>query len=73
MTKKLKIQGMQCSHCSSRVQKSLQNLSGVTSACVDLSEHTATVDVSSEISDDTLKAAVEALGYEVMEISPDGK
>lgn len=67
MTKTMKIEGMMCSHCSSRVEKVLNELDGV-SAKVDLEAKTATVTLEKEVSDDTLKGVVENAGYEVVGI-----
>ena len=67
MTKIIKIEGMSCSHCSNRVEKALGALDGV-SAVVDLEAKTATVTLTSEVSDDTLRDAVEDAGYDVISI-----
>lgn len=67
MTKTMTVEGMSCGHCSARVEKALNALEGVT-AKVDLEAKTASVELTSEVSDDTLKKAVEDAGYEVTEI-----
>lgn len=67
MTKTMKIEGMMCSHCSSRVEKVLNELDGV-KATVNLEAKTATVTLEKEVSDDTLKGVVENAGYEVVGI-----
>ncbi len=67
MTRKIKIEGMACGHCSARVEKVLNELDGV-SATVDLAAKTATVTLEKEVSDETLKGVVENAGYEVISI-----
>lgn len=62
--KVLNIEGMSCAHCSARVEKALNALDGV-EAKVSLEEKTAQVKLTGEVSDDTLKKAVEEAGYEV--------
>ncbi|HET9570949.1 MAG TPA: heavy metal translocating P-type ATPase [Bacteroidales bacterium] len=66
-TKVLHIEGMTCMHCSARVEKALNGLDGV-EAHVKLAEKTATLNVSSEISDELLKKTVADAGYEVVKI-----
>ena len=68
MIRKIKIEGMMCTHCSSRVEKVLNALDGA-SAKVDLEAKTATVTLEKEISDEELKRVIEDAGYEVVEIN----
>lgn len=65
MEKILKIDGMSCSHCSSRVEKVLNQIDGV-SAVVNLEAKTATLTLTKEVSDDVLKEAVEDAGFTVV-------
>lgn len=58
------IEGMSCMHCSSRVEKALNEISGV-EATVNLSEKLAIVNIDKDISDETLENAVTEAGYEV--------
>ena len=67
MTKTMKIEGMMCTHCSGRVEKTLNAIDGV-EAKVDLDAGTAAVTLSHEVSDDVLKKAVEDAGYEVVSV-----
>ena len=67
MTKTIQIEGMSCSHCSGRVEKALNSIDGV-SATVDLEGKKANVQITGNISDAALKAAVEDAGYEVVSI-----
>lgn len=66
MEKILKIDGMNCSHCSSRVEKVLNQIDGV-SAVVNLEAKTATLTLTKEVSDDILREAVEDAGFSVAE------
>lgn len=66
-TKTLKISGMTCGHCSARVEKALNSLEGV-DAKVFLESKIAKVSLSKEVSNETLKQAVEDAGYELTEI-----
>lgn len=63
----LKIDGMMCGHCTARVQKTLEAISGVISVTVSLEDKSATV-VGSGIDGDVLAAAVNEQGYEVKEV-----
>lgn len=66
MEKILKIEGMMCPHCEARVKKVLEELEGVEEAVVSHENDSAVVILSSEVSDEKLKAAVEAQGYKVL-------
>ncbi|MCI8806226.1 MAG: heavy metal translocating P-type ATPase [Clostridiales bacterium] len=68
MEKTLKIEGMMCGHCEGRVKKVLEELIGVEKASVSHEKGIAAVTLSSEVSDDVLKKAVESQDYKVMEI-----
>lgn len=66
--KTLKISGMSCGHCSARVEKALNNLDGV-EAKVYLENNIAKLAITKDVSDETLKKAVDDIGYEVTEIT----
>jgi len=66
--KTLIIHKMFCSHCVSRVKSALEALDGVESARVDLDSKSAVVVLSKDVSDKTLKEAVEKSGYKVSKI-----
>lgn len=68
MTKTIIVEGMSCEHCVAHVEKALNAIDGVT-AKVDLETKTAAVRLSKEVSDETLRKAVEDAGYEVSSIS----
>ena len=67
MERTMKIEGMMCMHCEARVKKTLEAIEGVESAVVSHQAGTAVVTVNG-VSDDTLKAAVEAQDYKVLGI-----
>ena len=66
MEKTLKIDGMMCAHCEARVKKCLEELDGVEEAAVSHEKGTAVVTLSKDVSDETLRSAVEAQGYTVL-------
>lgn len=68
MKKVLKVEGMMCGHCVKHVEAALAAVEGVSAAEAELKKKRATVTLSAEVSDETLKAAVTAAGYEVTEI-----
>ena len=57
-----------CGHCTGRVQKALEALEGVDAVTMSLENKTATVELTAEVSDEALTAAVTEAGYEVKEI-----
>ena len=68
MKKTIKIEGLMCSHCDARVQKALEAVPGVASANADHEKGQAVVELSTDVADDALKAAVEAQDYKVLGI-----
>lgn len=64
MNKTIHIDGMMCTHCTGRVEKALNDLPGV-EATVDLDSKSAAVTCTPDVSDDTLRQAVEDAGYHV--------
>ncbi len=68
MTKTMKIEGMMCGHCEATVKKTLEAIEGVESANVSHENGTAVVTLSADVSDETLKSAVEAKDYKVTSI-----
>lgn len=65
--KVMKIEGMMCSHCTGMVTKVLNAIDGV-SADVSLEDKCAYIELSKDVSDDALKAAVTDAGYEVVSL-----
>ena len=64
VNKTIHIDGMMCTHCTGRVEKALNDLPGV-EATVDLDSKSAAVPCPPDVSDDTLRQAVEDAGYHV--------
>lgn len=64
MKKVLTVEGMMCAHCQAHVQKALEGVAGVTAVAVDLDSKKATVEMSAEVADEALTAAVKDAGYE---------
>ena len=68
MNRTMTIEGMMCGHCTGRVQKALEEISGVESVVMSLENKTAEVSLKEDVADDMLKAAVTEAGYEVTDI-----
>ena len=62
----LKVEGMMCGHCESRVKKALEEIDGVVSAEVSHEKGTAVVTLSKEVPAEILKKAVEDAGSKVL-------
>ena len=65
MKKTLHVEGMMCGHCEARVKKALEALPEVSEAVVSHEAGTAIVTLSVDVSDETLKKAVEDQDYKV--------
>lgn len=65
MKKVMTIEGMMCGHCTGRVQKALEAVAGVSTVTMSLEEKTATVEMTEEVPNEVLTAAVAEAGYEV--------
>jgi len=70
LRKTLEIDGMHCASCAQAVERALRAVDGVASAGVDLVNERALVDVSGDVSDDVLIAAVRAAGYKATREEP---
>ena len=68
LKKVITIEGMHCSHCASTIENALSDLSGVTSAKVNLDKKTCTIKLSEPIEDSTFMSIVENAGFEVISI-----
>ena len=64
MKKKVLIEGMSCEHCVKHVKAALSKLAGVTKVDVDLASKGAIIEASKDVSDESIKSAVEDAGYE---------
>ena len=68
MTKTMKINGMMCPHCEAHTVKALEAIDGVTKAVASHVDKNAIITLSKDVDNETLKKAVEAVGYEVVSI-----
>jgi len=66
MKKKILIEGMSCGHCVNHVYEALDEIR-VTDIKVNLEQGNAIAEVG-DITDDTIKAAIEEVGYDVIGI-----
>ena len=67
MIKEIKIDGMHCPNCVAAVRRELEALEGVSKVDVSLEEAQAIVEAEG-VSDDALQAAIEDIGFDVVEI-----
>ena len=63
MEKTIGIEGMMCPHCEKRAKEALEAVPGVEEARTSHKEKNAVLTLSADVSDDALRAAVEAAGY----------
>lgn len=68
MKKKIVVEGMKCENCVKHVKEAVSNVDGVTSADVNLSSKSVIVETNTEVSDETIKLAVNSEKYKVVEI-----
>ena len=68
MTKVINIEGMMCGHCVGHVNDALTHVKGVETCEVSLENKNAIVSLNKNVSDKTLKSAVEKAGYKVVSI-----
>ncbi|MBU9722636.1 MULTISPECIES: copper chaperone CopZ [Bacillaceae] len=63
----IKVEGMTCNHCKASVEGTLKNVTGVTSAEVNLDEKNVTVEFDdAAVKLDKLKEEIEEQGYDVV-------
>jgi len=68
----LPVEGMTCAACSARVGKALRGIEGVADANVNYATHRARVTFDPDRVDvETMRAAVEGIGYELPEVADD--
>ena len=68
MKKVMTIEGMRCRQCTDKVEKALCGNSGVRGVAVDLAAKTATMEAAENVTDETLRKAVDDLGFQVVNI-----
>jgi len=67
MKKKILVEGVSCVHCVNRVTEALMQI-GAKDVVVYLDSKLATADISNNITDEVIKAAIEEAGYDVVQI-----
>lgn len=65
--KTIKVEGMHCQNCASRLEKIINNVDGL-SGKVDFESKTAVVESDSDIDENELKNMIDFAGYKVIEI-----
>ncbi len=65
--KRITIEGMNCSHCSSRIEAALNAMDSV-KAKVNLKKKYAEVKADDSVTDDMLRSVIEDLGFTVVTI-----
>lgn len=68
MKYQLSIEGMMCNRCVAHVTKALESVSGVLSVNVSLEDNRAIVEVTTDVTAESLKTAVEEQDYTVTEV-----
>ncbi|MEG2719775.1 MAG: heavy metal-associated domain-containing protein [Oscillospiraceae bacterium] len=68
MEKLIKIEGMSCSHCTSRVEKALKEISGITDVIVDLKTGTAKISALNDVDEKAISDAIYDAGFDVISI-----
>lgn len=68
MKKTIHIEGMNCTHCSSTVERVLKAVPGVSGVTVNLAGKCATLEAGANVTNDALTAAVTNAGFKVNEI-----
>ena len=66
MKKKILIEGMSCNHCVNHVTEALNEIDGVKNVNVNLEGKYAMIDVENNDLDETIKSAIDEVGYKVV-------
>lgn len=67
MKKNILLEGISCVHCVNHVTQALMGI-GARDVVVNLDKKLATVEISENIFDEVIKAAIEDVGYDVVRI-----
>lgn len=67
MKKKIFVDGISCVHCVNYVTEALMQI-GAKDVVVNLNKKLATAEISDNITDEVIKAAIEEAGYDVIQI-----
>ena len=65
MNRVINIEGMNCGHCTSSVEKALRAVSGVKDVTVDLAAKKATLEADESVTNDVLEKTVTDQGFQV--------
>lgn len=65
-TKTYQVSGMTCGHCVSSVRQEVSAIGGVSEVEVDLASGRVTVTSEQPLDDETVRAAVDEAGYELV-------
>jgi copper chaperone CopZ len=68
MQKKILVDGMKCENCAKHVKEALMEVNGVTTAEVNLDKKLVIVETSGDVSDESIKLAVNTEKYNVVGI-----
>ena len=68
MKKTMIIEGMMCTHCTGRVEKTLAAIDGVSAVEMSLEGKSATLTLSAPVEDKVLIEAVTNAGYQVVSV-----
>jgi copper chaperone len=63
----IKIKGMSCQHCVAAVTKALSGIEGISDVKVNLEKGSASFTENAPIAPETIKKAIAAIGFEVLE------
>ena len=66
--KTVSVKGMMCGHCEARVKKALEDINGIDEAIVSHEKGTAIISLSSDVSDKTIRKAIQDAGYKFIGI-----
>lgn len=68
MKKTLSIEGMSCEHCVQHVKETLESIEGICKAGADLATQSAEIELSGDVANAVIEAAVTEAGYTVVAI-----
>ena len=68
MTKTVNIKGMMCGHCEATVKKALEAIDGIDTATVSHDAGTAVIELSKDVDEALIKAAVEDKDFEFISV-----
>mgnify|MGYP001216117061 CR=1 FL=1 len=63
----IQIKGMRCGHCVASVTSALNAIDGISEVNISLEKNEASFNQSNEVPMDTIKKAIAAIGFEVID------